>query len=189
MRSMGPVPLPENVGDYRLMDRRVVDALLQFSESHRFMKGLFAWVGFRQIGLPYVRDARFSGRTKFNYWKLWNFAIEGFTSFTILPLKLATYVGITVALSAFLYAMYIAFKTVVFGDPVQGFTTIMVTVLFLGGVQLVVLGILGEYLGRIFDETKRRPLYLVESIHWSDQGSRLRSIKADLRDQPPNIQV
>jgi glycosyltransferase involved in cell wall biosynthesis len=172
MRSTGPVSLPSNAGDYRLMDRRVARAVLQFKESHRFMKGLFTWVGFRQIALPYVRNARFTGKTKFNYWKLWNFAIEGVTSFTILPLKLATYAGVIVALAAILRAAYVAFKTLVFGDPVPGFTTIIVTMLLLGGIQLMVLGIMGEYLGRIFDETKRRPLYLVESVHLSEQNSR-----------------
>jgi glycosyltransferase involved in cell wall biosynthesis len=174
VRRMGSAPIPENAGDYRLMDKRVVEALLQLPESHRFMKGLFAWVGFRQIAIPFVREPRLTGKTKFNYWKLWNFALEGVTSFTIMPLKMATYIGLIVAFSAFLYAMIIIFKTVVFGDPVQGFTTIMVTMLFMGGVQLIVLGVIGEYLGRIFNETKRRPLYLVESISWSEQAAHLR---------------
>jgi glycosyltransferase involved in cell wall biosynthesis len=164
VRRMGPTPIPENVGDFRLMTRRVVDALLQIPECHRFMKGLYTWVGYKQKAISYNRDPRYRGETKFNYWKLWNFAIEGITSFTILPLKIATYLGVAVASLAFLYSIIIFLKTLFFGDPVQGFTTIMVTMLLLSGVQLVVMGIMGEYLGRVFDETKRRPLYLVESV-------------------------
>lgn len=167
VRRMGPAPIPENVGDYRLMSRRFVDTLLQLPESHRFMKGLYAWVGYKQKAITYNRDPRYRGETKFNYWKLWNFAIEGITSFTIAPLKVATYLGLLVASLAFFYSNFILLKTLIFGDPVQGFTTIMVTMLLLSGVQLVVLGIIGEYLGRVFDETKRRPLYIVESVLWS----------------------
>lgn len=161
---IGPAPIPENVGDYRLISRRVADALLQVREHHRFMKGLYAWVGFPQKAVPYVRQARYAGMTKWNYFKLWNFALEGITSFTIVPLKFATYVGFTISMLAFLYGAFIVIRTLLFGDVVQGFPTIMVVMLFLGGVQLIVLGLIGEYLGRIFNETKHRPLYLVESI-------------------------
>lgn len=161
---IGPAPIPENVGDYRLISRRVADALLQVREHHRFMKGLYAWVGFPQKAIPYVRQARYAGMTKWNYLKLWNFALEGITSFTILPLKLATYVGFSISLLAFVYGAFIVIRTLLFGDVVQGFPTIMAVMLFLGGVQLIVLGLIGEYLGRIFNETKHRPLYLVESV-------------------------
>jgi glycosyltransferase involved in cell wall biosynthesis len=165
--KIGRVRIPANVGDFRLMDRRVVNAVLQCPETHRFMKGLFAWVGFRQIGIHYEIDPRVQGRTKFSFWKLWNFALEGITSFTIMPLKLSSYLGLLVALGSLSYALYTTIKTILFGDPVQGYTTLIVSILFLGGVQLIVLGILGEYLGRVFNETKRRPLYIVESVHWS----------------------
>lgn len=170
VKRMGQTPIPENVGDFRLMSRRAVAALLQLPETHRFMKGLYAWVGFPQKAIRYTRHARYAGATKFNYWKLWNFAIEGITSFTIVPLKLATYIGTLVASLAFCYGLFIALRTLIVGDEVQGFTTIMVTMLGIGGVQLIVLGVIGEYLGRVFNETKRRPLYLVESVRWSDVG-------------------
>jgi glycosyltransferase involved in cell wall biosynthesis len=153
------VEIPSDTGDFRLLSRRAVDALLQLPERHRFMKGLFAWIGFRQVAVPYRRDPRFAGETKWNYWKLWNFAIEGITSFSIAPLKIATYFGFTVAVFASIFAGWIIFKTLVFGETSQGYPTIMVTILFLGGAQLVAIGILGEYLGRMFNETKQRPLF------------------------------
>jgi polyisoprenyl-phosphate glycosyltransferase len=157
--------IPEDTGDFRLLSRRAVDALKQFREQHRFMKGLFAWIGYPQKSVPYRRDPRFAGETKWNYWKLWNFAIEGITSFTIAPLKLATYLGLMVALGAFSYGAFIIVKTLMFGNPVPGYPSLMVVILFLGGVQLMALGIIGEYLGRMFDETKGRPLYLVNAFH------------------------
>ncbi|WP_028452352.1 glycosyltransferase family 2 protein [Chitinilyticum aquatile] len=158
----GKVKIPRDVGDYRLMSRRSVDALLQLREQHRFMKGLFAWVGFPSKAIEYRRDPRAAGETKFNYWKLWNFALEGITSFTIAPLKLATYLGLLTALLAFADGIWIIAKTLIWGDAVRGYPTLMVTVLFLGGVQLFFIGVLGEYLGRIFGETKQRPLYFVQ---------------------------
>ena len=157
--------IPQDTGDFRLLSRRAVDALKQLREQHRFMKGLFAWIGYPQKAVPYRRDPRFAGETKWNYWKLWNFAIEGITSFTIAPLKLATYLGLFVALGAFTYGGIIVVKTLLFGNPVAGYPSLMVVILFLGGVQLVALGIIGEYLGRMFDETKGRPLYLVNEYH------------------------
>ena len=168
LSKIGPVRIPADVGDFRLMDRRVVNALLLFAEKHRFMKGLFAWVGFRQIGIQYEVDARQEGETKFSFWRLWNFALEGITSFTIMPLKLSSYLGFVVAAASFLFGLYAAVKTILLGVDVPGYTTLVVTLSFLGGVQLIVLGILGEYVGRIFNETKRRPLFLVESVHWSE---------------------
>lgn len=151
------VTIPRDVGDFRLLSRRAVAALRQLREQHRFMKGLFAWIGYPQIAIPYERDARHAGDTKWGYWKLWNFAIEGITSFSTGPLLVATYVGVFTALTAFLYALLIIYQTLVHGNPVQGYPSLMVVILFLGGVQLMSIGIIGEYLGRMFDETKGRP--------------------------------
>ncbi len=163
IQTISRVQIPEDTGDFRLLSRRAVDALKRLREQHRFMKGLFAWIGYRQLALPYRRDPRFAGETKWNYWKLWNFAIEGFTSFSIVPLKLATYVGGFASSAAFLYAVYIVYMTLIFGDPVRGYPTLMVVILLLGGLQLMTLGIMGEYLGRMFNETKNRPLYLLDA--------------------------
>lgn len=162
MKLLTRVEIPADTGDFRLLSRRAVDALGRLREQHRFMKGLFAWIGYPQASVPYHRDPRFAGHTKFDYWKLWNFAVEGITSFTTGPLKVASYLGLVTATAAFLYAIWIVYKTVRFGDPVAGYPSLMVVVLFLGGVQLTTLGIIGEYLGRMFNETKGRPLYLLE---------------------------
>ena len=164
MKRVGRVRVPENVGDFRLLSRRAVDALLQLREQHRFMKGLFAWIGFPQIGVPYQRDPRFAGRSTWDYWRLWNFALDGITSFTTTPLKLATYLGLITAFASFLYGVVVILQKLLYGNPVKGYPSLMVVVLFLGGVQLVFLGIIGEYLGRMFDETKRRPLYFISSF-------------------------
>jgi glycosyltransferase involved in cell wall biosynthesis len=161
IRRTNRVQIPVDTGDFRLLSRRAVESMRKLREHHRFMKGLFSWIGHRQIGVKYVRDARAAGESKFNYWRLWNFAIEGFTSFTIAPLKTATYLGLTIATFAFLYAAWIIGKTLVFGTPVPGYPSIMVVVLMLGGVQMMSIGMLGEYLGRMFNETKGRPLYLL----------------------------
>lgn len=163
IRVVSRVDIPEDVGDFRLLSRRAVESLKQLKEQHRFMKGLFAWIGYPQKPVLYQRDPRRAGRTKWNYWKLWNFALEGFTSFTTAPLKIATYVGLLTALVAFVYAVRIIYKTLVYGDPVAGYPSLMVVILFLGGMQLMTLGVIGEYLGRMFDETKQRPLYFVKS--------------------------
>jgi len=128
------------------------------------MKGLFAWVGYRQVSVPYERDKRFAGATKWNYWRLWNFSLEGITSFSIGPLKVATYAGLFTAITAVFYGTYITFRTILFGNPVPGYPSLLVFILFLGGIQLVSLGILGEYIGRVFNETKQRPLYLVDTL-------------------------
>ena len=162
MQRLGRVKLPRNTGDFRLMSRRVVDALLQLREQHRFMKGLFAWVGFPSIAVQYDRAPRFVGSTSFNYWKLWNLALEGITSFTVMPLKVATYLGLATALLATGYGGQLVVRTLLFGNPVPGYPSLMVVVLFLGGAQLMTLGVVGEYLGRVFNETKGRPLYLTE---------------------------
>lgn len=162
MARLSNTPVPRDTGDFRLMDRRVLDALSRLRERHRFMKGLFAWVGFRQEPMPYVREPRSAGRTSFNYWKLWNFALEGITSFSTAPLRVATYFGLLVAGLAFAYGVWIIGTTLLLGDSVPGYPSLMVVILFLGGVQLVALGIIGEYLGRLYDESKQRPLYLVD---------------------------
>jgi glycosyltransferase involved in cell wall biosynthesis len=162
MRNWGQVELPPDAGDFRLMSRRAVDALLTLREQHRFMKGLFAWVGFPSKPVLYDRAPRAAGTTKWNWWKLWNLAIEGFTSFSVLPLKLATYVGAAVALVAALFGVVVVVRTLVWGDSPAGYPSLLVVVLLLGGTQLIFLGVIGEYLGRVFNETKQRPLYLVE---------------------------
>jgi polyisoprenyl-phosphate glycosyltransferase len=164
MRRLGRVQLPRNTGDFRLMSRRVVDALLQLREQHRFMKGLFAWVGFPTCAVHYDRAPRHAGTTKWSYCRLWNLALEGITSFTVMPLKVATYLGLAVALFAVVFGAQLVLRTLLFGNPVAGYPSMMAVILFLGGVQLITLGVIGEYLGRVFNETKQRPLYLVESF-------------------------
>ena len=172
--GMGRVRVPADTGDFRLLSRRAVDAVRSLREQHRFMKGLFAWVGYSQVAVDYERDPRAAGQTKWNYWKLWNFALEGITSFTIAPLKLATSVGLVVALTAFAYAGLIIFKTLIYGDPVRGFPTLMVTVLFMGGVQLLSVGILGEYIARIYEEVKCRPKFILDEATGFDENERTR---------------
>lgn len=168
MQGLGEVQMPRNAGDFRLMSRRVVDALLRLREHHRFMKGLFAWVGFPSTAVSYDRAPRATGRSKWSYWKLWNLALEGITSYTVMPLKVATYLGLIVALFAVIYGGGIILRTLLFGNPVPGYPSLMAVILFLGGAQLVTLGVIGEYLGRVFNESKRRPLYLVERYIPSD---------------------
>ena len=153
--------IPENAGDFRLMDRKVVDVIRALPERNRFMKGLFAWAGFKQAGVEYDRADRVQGTTKFNYWKLWTLALDGITSASTVPLRIWSYVGALVAMFALAYAGFIAIDTIVFGNSVPGYASIMTSVLFLGGIQLISLGVLGEYVGRILTETKQRPLYVV----------------------------
>ena len=155
------IKIPENVGDFRLMDRIVVDTLKQLPEQHRFMKGLFGWVGFRTVTVDYVRPTRIAGRTKFSGLKLWNFAIEGITSFSTVPLKFWTYIGVFGALVTLLYALFTIIKTLIYGIDIPGYASLLVAVLFFGSLQLICLGVLGEYIGRIYMETKNRPLYVI----------------------------
>ena len=162
MRHAGRVRLPEDTGDFRLMSQRVVEAVRGLRERHRFMKGLFAWVGFPTTTVLYDRAPRAVGESKWSYWKLWNLALEGITSFTVMPLKVATYLGLAVAVLATIFGLEVLVKTLLFGNPVAGYASMMTVILFLGGVQLMTLGVMGEYLGRVFNETKQRPLYLVE---------------------------
>jgi len=156
------VNIPEDTGDYRLLDRKAVDALAGLRERNRFMKGLFAWIGYNSVNIRYARDKRFAGTTKWNYWRLWNLAIEGFTSFTTAPLKMSTYIGMLTAALSLIYGIYIIARTLMFGNPIAGYPSLIVVILFIGGVQLISIGIIGEYLSRIFDETKKRPLYLIK---------------------------
>ena len=156
--------IPDNAGDYRLMDRKVVEAVKALPERSRFMKGLFAWVGFRTTGVPYARPARAAGVSKFNYWKLWNFALDGFVSFSTAPLRVWSYLGGAVAALSFIYASFIVLRTAITGIDVPGYASLLTFVLFLGGVQIASVGVLGEYISRLFVEVKQRPLYVVDEI-------------------------
>ncbi|WP_321817488.1 MULTISPECIES: glycosyltransferase family 2 protein [unclassified Paraburkholderia] len=158
---LSDVKLPENVGDFRLMDREVVNALRRLPESRRFMKGLFAWVGYRTVIVDYVREARSAGHSKFSGWRLWNFALEGITSFSTVPLRSWTYIGLAIAAAAFLYGGFIVGRTVLFGNPVPGYASLLTVLLFMGGIELIGIGVVGEYVGRIYHESKGRPVYLV----------------------------
>ena len=163
--------IPENVGDFRLMDRIVVDALKQLPERQRFMKGLFAWVGFRTVTIDYARAPRTAGETKFSGFALWNFALEGLTGFSTAPLKIWTYLGALCALGTLLYAIYLITVTVLFGNKVPGYTSLFVAITFFGSVQLISVGLLGEYIGRIYVETKQRPAYLIRKTYGGHDGT------------------
>jgi glycosyltransferase involved in cell wall biosynthesis len=163
MQRLSKTPIPVDTGDFRLLSPRALAALRQLRERHRFMKGLFGWVGFNSIAVPYERQSRSAGRSKYSIWRLWNFALEGLTSFSTAPLRAATYVGLVTALVAFGYGVWIIFKALLYGDVVAGWPTMMAVILFLGGTQLIALGMIGEYLGRLYLESKQRPLYLVDA--------------------------
>lgn len=165
MEDITDVAIPSNCGDYRLMDRAVVNAILSFPERNRFMKGIMAAAGFKAAQVEYDRPERAAGETKFNFWKLWNFALDGITGFSTVPLRVWTYIGAIVALFSFAYAGWIITKTMVWGVVTPGFATLTSVILFLGGIQLISIGVLGEYIGRIVAETKRRPLFLVGALH------------------------
>ncbi|MEY2343245.1 glycosyltransferase family 2 protein [Acidithiobacillus sp. IBUN Pt1247-S3] len=162
------VPIPHDTGDYRMLSRRVLEALKRMPERRRYMKGLFAWTGYRTTSIHYQREPRHAGQTGWTYWKLWHFAVEGITSFSHVPLQLASYLGLTIALTSFIAAAYLVIDTLIYGNSVKGYPSLMVTVLFLGGVQLMALGIIGEYISRIYEESKNRPIYLVQDI-WSSK--------------------
>jgi glycosyltransferase involved in cell wall biosynthesis len=161
--KISDIDMPQNVGDYRLMSRKVVDELKKLPENQRFMKGLFAWVGFKTTTIEYKREPRFAGKTSFNGWKLWNFAIEGITSFSTAPLKIWFYIGFITAFVAFIFGTWILIKTLLFGVDSPGYASLITVVLFLGGIQLMGIGILGEYIGRIYLESKKRPVYIIEA--------------------------
>ena len=154
--------IPANVGDFRLMDRKVVNEINKLPERQRFMKGLFSWIGFNTATVTYTRPERKCGESCFSLWRLWNFAIEGITSFSTIPLRIWTYIGLVIAAISFFYGIFIIFITLFFGVDVPGYPSLIVMILFLGGVQLIGIGVLGEYIGRIYLETKARPLYIVE---------------------------
>jgi glycosyltransferase involved in cell wall biosynthesis len=162
INALSEVPIPENVGDFRLLSRRAVESLNLLPERNRFMKGLFAWIGYNQVTIEYDRHARAAGETKWPYLKLLNFAIEGITGFSVVPLRLASYAGFLTAFGAFIYALVLLVKTLTIGESVKGFPTLILTILILGGLQLMAMGIIGEYLGRLFMESKNRPLYLLD---------------------------
>lgn len=162
-------PIPNDTGDFRLFDQKVVKALNKIPERTRFMKGLYAWVGFKQIGLEFDSQPRHSGNSKWNYWKLWNFALDGITLFSTAPLKLWSYIGMIISLFSFIYGSYIILKTIILGRDFPGYASIMVVILFLGGLQLISLGVIGEYLGRVYAESKHRPLYIVNGAYGFDK--------------------
>lgn len=160
---ISPQKIPENVGDFRLISRRVLDEIKKLPENQRFMKGIFSWVGFKTSSIEYERPARNSGQSSFNAWSLWNFALDGLTSFSTTPLRLWFYLGLMFSLSAFMLGAYIIYSTINYGVAVPGYASLIVVVLFLGGIQLVSIGVLGEYIGRIYMESKRRPSFIIEN--------------------------
>ncbi len=164
INRLSSIAIPEDTGDFRLIARPALEALKTLPERRRFMKGLFAWVGYKTTSISYRRQPRHAGRTKWNYWRLWTFALEGITSFSQAPLQVASYFGFMVSFMAFLYAVFLIVDTLIFGNTVKGYPSLMVAILFLGGIQLMALGILGEYIGRIYEESKQRPVYLVRKI-------------------------
>lgn len=164
LNRISDVPIPPDTGDFRLLSRKAVLAIRQLPERVRYMKGIFAWVGFQQKEIPYERPARAGGETKQGYFRLIRLALDGITAFSTTPLRLATYAGFFTAFAAFAFGLWFIAKTLIFGDPVAGFPTLMTSMLFLGGIQLMAIGVVGEYLGRLFTESKRRPHYLVQSV-------------------------
>ena len=172
IQGISQVDIPKNVGDFRLLSRPALTALNQLPERIRFMKGLFAWIGFPTTEIYYDRDQRYAGVTKWNYWKLWNFALEGISSFTTVPLRVASYVGMVIALGSLIYGLYIMVDALLLHHLIPEYPSIMVAILFLGGLQLLAIGIIGEYLGRMFIETKLRPVYLVKKhYHFSEKNA------------------
>ena len=172
--------LPPGAGDFRLLDRRIVDALNAMPERTRFMKGLFAWVGFSQIGVPFVPPERFSGKSGFSFRRLWHFAIDGVAAFSTLPLRVWSLLGLVISAFSLAYGGFLVIRTLVFGIDVPGYASLMVSTLFIGGVQLISLGVIGEYLGRVFEEVKRRPLYLVSESHGLDNNDTTQRVQDKL---------
>jgi len=161
--KISDIEIPQNVGDFRLMSRRVIEHIKKLPENQRFMKGIFAWVGFKTTTIEYKRPSRKAGNSSFNGWKLWNFALDGITSFSTAPLRIWLYIGAFVSLLSFIYGSFIIVKTLIFGIDLPGYASLLTIVLFLGGIQLIGIGILGEYIGRIYMESKRRPTYVIEN--------------------------
>ena len=161
LQRMAKVDVLPNVGDFRLLDRKCIDSLKKLRETQRYTKGLYCWIGFKKKKISFQQADREKGKSSFSYHRLFNLAVEGITSYTTAPLRISTVVGIVVSLVAFIYMCYVLIKTILYGEPVQGYPTLVILILFLGGVQLLSLGIIGEYLGRVFHETKNRPVYLI----------------------------
>lgn len=161
LQRLAGIDILPDVGDFRLLDRRCINALCRMRETERYTKGLYIWIGFRKKEISYQQGQRLHGKSSFNYRRLLNLAIEGITSYTTAPLRISAVIGLLVSLAAFLYMIYVLVKTIIVGEPVHGFPTLIIVILFLGGLQLLALGIIGEYLGRIFSETKHRPVYLI----------------------------
>jgi glycosyltransferase involved in cell wall biosynthesis len=162
---LSDLPLPHEAGDFRLLDRKVVDIINQMPERSRFMKGIFAWVGFRQIGIPYTQEIRASSHSRWSFVKLFRFATDGVTAFSNFPLRVWAAIGVAISATAFLYILVRIIRVLIFGIDVPGYESLLAAVLFLGGVQLISLGIIGDYLGRVFNEVKRRPLFIVRSTY------------------------
>jgi len=171
MERVSDTRVPRDTGDFRLLSRRALDALHQLRERQRFMKGLFTWIGYRQTAVYYLREPRQAGATKWNYWRLLQLAIEGFTSFSTAPLRLATWIGVMASMLAFVYGIWVFGKALLFGEQVHGYPSLMVVILFMGGVQMLALGVIGEYLGRNYAESKQRPLYFIEEKRTRRTGS------------------
>jgi len=165
LQKLTRVEVLQNVGDFRLLDRSCINVLKQLREQERYTKGMFSWIGFAKKEVEFETQDRIAGQSSWSYKQLVNLAIEGITSFTIAPLKISTFIGIIVALLAFIYMIYVVIRTILYGDPVQGYPTLIIVILFLGGLQLLALGIIGEYLGRIFNETKKRPTYIAREYN------------------------
>ena len=165
LQKLSNVPMQRDVGDFRLLDKQCLNALRLMRESQRYTKGLFSWIGFEKKEILFDRDARAAGKTKWNYWKLVNLAIEGITSFTIAPLRAAAFVGCILSFVSILYMLFIVIRTLICGEDVPGYPSLISIILFIGGIQLFFLGIIGEYLGRVFNESKFRPLYLVKDYN------------------------
>jgi glycosyltransferase involved in cell wall biosynthesis len=160
--SVSRVPIPKDTGDFRLMSRRAIDSLNRLREKQRFMKGLYAWIGYPQKAVLYHRDPRYAGNTKWNYFALWGLAVDGITSFSEAPLKIASFFGVFISFGALCYAIFVIIKTLIYGEAVAGYPSLMVVMLLLGGIQLITIGIIGEYIGRTFVESKNRPIYLIK---------------------------
>ena len=163
--KISEIEIPQNVGDFRLFTKKVLNAINSLPENQRFMKGIFAWVGFRSITIEYEEQERIAGSSKFNGWKLWNFALQGITGFGTLPLRIWTYIGFIVSFLAFIYASFLILRTLIMGIDLPGYASLVVIILFLGGLQLIGIGILGEYVGRIYMESKRRPPFIIDEIY------------------------
>lgn len=174
LQSSTKIDIQKDTGDFRLLDKRCIESIVKLRENQRYTKGMFSWIGYKKVGIDYERDPRAAGNTKWNYRKLANFAIDGITSFTTTPLRVSTFIGILISFFAFIYIIVIVLKTIIFGADVAGYSSIMASILFIGGVQLISLGIIGEYVGRIFNETKNRPLYFIDEYHENTEYKKLK---------------